>query len=204
MTFPEQYVTLWISKLKRGDEQAAQQLWQRYCQRLVQLASAKFGGAARRVADEEDMVVNAFDSLCRGVEAGRFAKLNDRDDLWQLLVMLTERKIIDQYHHERRQKRGGGSVLGESGFARNNSDESPIGLGGVSEQGLTPDSAVASIEECNRLLQLLPDETLRNVALLKLEGWKNREIATKINCVETTVERKLKGIRSVWELELNG
>ena len=74
MTFPEQSVTLWISKLKRGDEQAAQQLWQRYCERLVQLASAKFRGAARRVADEEDMVVNAFDSLCRGVEAASFAR----------------------------------------------------------------------------------------------------------------------------------
>jgi DNA-directed RNA polymerase specialized sigma24 family protein len=78
-----------------------------------------------------------------------------------------------------------------------------MGIGGISEQELSPDSAVASIEECQRLLQLLPDDTLRNVALLKLEGWKNREIAEKLRCVETTVERKLKGIRSLWERELN-
>ena len=203
MTSSEQSVTVWISQLKGGDEEAAQQIWERYCQRLVQLAAAKFRGTPRRVADEEDMVLAAFHSLYRGVEAGRFAKLNDRDDLWQLLVMITERKIIDEYNHQRRQKRGGGNVRGESVFAGSHGDESGMGIGGISEQELSPDSAVASIEECQRLLQLLPDDTLRNVALLKLEGWKNREIAKKLNCVETTVERKLKGIRSLWERELN-
>ena len=203
MTSSEQSVTVWISQLKGGDEEAAQQIWERYCQRLVQLAAAKYRGIPRRVADEEDMVLAAFNSLYRGVEAGRFAKLNDRDDLWQLLVMITERKIIDEYHHQRRQKRGGGNVRGESVFVGNRNNESGIGMGGIPGQELSPDSATASIEECQRLLQLLPDETLRNVALLKLEGWKNREIAEKLNCVETTVERKLKGIRSLWERELN-
>ena len=37
----------------------------------------------------EDVVVDAFDSLCRGVQAGRFPNLDDRDDLWQVLMLLT-------------------------------------------------------------------------------------------------------------------
>jgi len=203
MNSSEQSVTVWISHLKDGDQEAAQQIWERYCQRLVHLAASKFRGAPRRVNDEEDMVLAAFDSLYRGVEAGRFAKLDDRDDLWQLLVMITERKVIDAFHHERRQKRGGGNVRGESVFSGKQEDEPRGGIGGISGEELSPDAAVASIEECQRLLQLLPDDILREVATLKLEGWKNREIAEKLGCVETTVERKLKGIRSLWERELN-
>tara|TARA_B100000686_G_C16481638_1_gene807391 strand:+ start:159 stop:773 length:615 start_codon:yes stop_codon:yes gene_type:complete len=203
MNSPEESVTVWISQLKDGDQDAAQQIWERYCRRLVHLAASKFRGGPRRVADEDDMVVAAFDSLYRGVEAGRFAKLDDRNDLWQLLVMITERKVIDEFHRERRQKRGGGNVRGESVFVGSQDDEPRAGIGGISGEELTPDAAIASIEECQRLLQLLPDDTLREVATLKLEGWKNREIAEKIGCVEATVERKLKGIRSLWERELS-
>jgi RNA polymerase sigma factor (sigma-70 family) len=203
MNSPEESVTVWITHLKDGDQDAAQHIWERYCQRLIHLAARKFRGAPRRVSDEDDMVQAAFDSLYRGVEAGRFAKLDDRDDLWQLLVMITERKVIDSFHHERRQKRGGGNVRGESVFVGSRDDEPRAGIGGISGQEPTPDSAIASIEECQRLLQLLPDDTLREVATLKLEGWKNREIAEKIGLVEATVERKLKGIRSLWERELN-
>ena len=203
MNSPEESVTVWISQLKDGDQDAAQQIWERYCRRLVHLAASKFRGSPRRVVDEDDMVVAAFDSLYRGVEAGRFAKLDDRNDLWQLLVMITERKVIDEFHHERRQKRGGGNVRGESVFVGNQDDEPRAGIGGISGEELSPDAAIASIEECQRLLQLLPDDTLREVATLKLEGWKNREIAEKLECVEATVERKLKGIRSLWERELN-
>ena len=154
------------------------------------------------MSDEEDMVLAAFDSLYRGVAAGRFAKLNDRDDLWQLLVMITERKIIDQFHHERRQKRGGGNVRGDSAFVKRQDDQQQRGIEAVSGDDLSPDSAIASVEECQRLLHILPDNSLREVAMLKLEGWTNREIADKIGCVEATVERKLKGIRSLWEREL--
>ena len=43
-------------------------------------------------ADEEDVALSAFDSFCRGDGAGRFPRLDDRDDLWRLLLLLTARK----------------------------------------------------------------------------------------------------------------
>lgn len=58
------------------------------------------------------------------------------------------------------------------------------------------------MDECRRLLDLLPDETLQQIAAWKLAGWKNREIAEKLGCVTTTVERKLKRIRSLWSDEV--
>ena len=63
--------------------------------------------------------------------------------------------------------------------------------------------AAAVSEQCSRLLDLLDDPSLRNIALLKLEGHTNEEIATKLNCVTTTVERKLARIRSKWQPEID-
>ena len=42
------------------------------------------------------VVQNAFHSFFRGVAAGRFPQLDDRDNLWRLLVVITARKALDQ------------------------------------------------------------------------------------------------------------
>ena len=65
-------VTGWLGRLRAGDPSAAQQLWQRYFQRLVGLARQKLRDVPRRVADEEDVALSAFDSFCRNAEQGRF------------------------------------------------------------------------------------------------------------------------------------
>lgn len=87
-------ISFWINQLKAGDHAAVQKLWESFFLRLVRLARAKLHGATRREADEEDIALSAFDSFCRGAENGRFPQLSDRDDLWRLLVALTERKAI--------------------------------------------------------------------------------------------------------------
>jgi len=53
-------------------------------------------------------------------------------------------------------------------------------------------------DACHCLLEQLPDEALRQVALWKLEGYSNAEIAAKLACIERTVERKLARIRRIW------
>ena len=46
-----------------------------------------------RGTDEEDIVQNAFHSFFQGVANGRFlSQLDDRDNLWRLLVVITARK----------------------------------------------------------------------------------------------------------------
>ena len=93
-------VTAWIDQLKLGDQEAATQIWERYFEQLVTVARSKLEGAPTRAVDEEDVALLAFDSLFRGVKEKRFPNLDDRDDLWQLLLMLTERKAIDQKRRE--------------------------------------------------------------------------------------------------------
>ena len=64
-------VTHWIYGIKAGDPEAAQQLWERYFARLVRLANRELKGGNRRMADEEDVVVNVFEKFCRAAEQGR-------------------------------------------------------------------------------------------------------------------------------------
>jgi hypothetical protein len=51
------------------------------------------------------------------------------------------------------------------------------------------------------LLDLLGDKTLRQVAVWKMEGYGNHEIANKLACSLRTVARKLEAIRILWSNE---
>jgi DNA-directed RNA polymerase specialized sigma24 family protein len=134
-------ITQWISQLKAGDPLAAQHLWESYFGRLMALARKKLGGNRRAAADEEDVALSAFGSFCRGAGVGRFPLLHDRDNLWPLLVRITERKAIDQLRHEGRAKRGRGKVRGESGLeALGGSSSSEAGLARVSGRDRLPPS----------------------------------------------------------------
>jgi DNA-directed RNA polymerase specialized sigma24 family protein len=195
-------VTEWIHRAKAGDAAAVQHLWQRYFRRLVGLARKKLEGVPRRAADEEDVALNVFDSLYRGMKQGQFPKLDDRESLWGLLLVLTAREAADQVRHERRQKRGGGAVQGESAFlGAAVSGNLPAGLEGVVSREPTPAFAAQVAEELQRLLDRLNDPELRQVALWKMEGYTSEEIAAKLGRVPRTVERKLSVIRGLWSQE---
>ena len=180
-------VSCWLGQLKGGDSIAAQQLWDRYFRRLLGLARVRLQGVPKRVADEEDVAACAFASFFRGVEAGRFPRLDDRDDLWRLLVTLTARKANRLRRHEGQQKRTG---------AVEASDED---LDAIIGPEPTPAFAAEVADTCQFLLERLTGESLPAVARLKMEGWTNDEIAAQRGCSPRTVERKLELIRAKWE-----
>ncbi len=198
----EASVTQWIDALKAGDPDAAQKLWERYFRRLVGLARQKLRAAPRRAADEEDVALSAFASFCRRAEQGCFPRLHDRLDLWQLLVLLTARKASDLAQHERRQKRGGGAVLDEAALpGPGDSSSQETALEQIEAPEPTPAFAAQVAEECRRLLERLDGPELRYIALRKMEGYSNKEIAAQLGCGLRTVERRLRLIRSIWEKE---
>jgi DNA-directed RNA polymerase specialized sigma24 family protein len=194
-------VTSWIEKMKAGDQAGAQLLWERYFHRLVGLARTRLPKGHRRAADEEDVALSAFDSFCRGAEANRFPQLADRDDLWRLLITLTARKAFDQVRDEHRLKRGGGAVLGQSAL-RASAAEAEAEFERFAGREPTPESAALVAEECRRLLARLKTDELRTIAVWKMEGYTNLEIAAKLDCAPSTVERKLHRIRAQWQEEI--
>ena len=54
------------------------------------------------------------------------------------------------------------------------------------------------VEQCSQLLGCLSDDC-RQIALCKLDGFSNDEIAEKLNVAPRTIERKLASIRGAWQ-----
>lgn len=192
-------VTRWIGDLKQGGDSAAQHLWERYFQRLVQLARARLRAARRAgaIADEEDAALSAFDSFCRGAAQGRFPELADRDGLWRLLVVITLRKVTGQVGRQAAQKRGGGRLVGESALIGTAAAEGG-GLDRLAGDEPSPELAAMVVDQYRRLRDRLRSEALRQVLDLRLEGYTREEIAQRLGCAERTVKRKLDLIREAW------
>jgi len=182
-------ITSWLSKLREGDPEAAQRIWNRYFTRLVILARKKLRGQRLGIADEEDVAIGAIDTLCRNARDGRFPQLADRHDLWRLLVVITARAALHLLRDESRQKRD--PRLGSTADHAQAMIEDYVG------NEPTPQFAAQVSEECQRLLRLL-DEEQQAIAVAKLEGLTNADIARRMSRSLRTVERKLELIRSIW------
>ena len=173
--------------VKSRDEEAARKLWERYYGRLVQLARAKLRATRRAAADEEDVALSAFDSFCKAAVQGRFPHLEDRDDLWKILVTITVRKAADLAKYERRRQPRTGRLFAEAdlGMAGSRGESDVLSL--IADSGPSPEFAAAVAEECGRLLGALNDDQLRRIVLDRLAGYKDREIAARQGCTRRTV-----------------
>lgn len=191
-------VSRYLIALRRGDEEAAAALWKRYFARLAKLARSRLHDRFRRVSDEEDIALSAFDSFVRSAREGRFPDLNDRHDLWQVLVMIAARKSTAVLRRESRQKRGRGRVRGHSALLNRGAEDSRDDWWAAVGEQPTPELAATLAEDFSVLLERLNDENLRRIALWKLEGYSNQEIAHRLNRQPRTVERKLHLIRAIW------
>jgi len=183
-------VTRALDDLKAGENPntAAQKLWEHAFHKLVPMARRMLRNTPRCAGDEEDIAIAAFESLCDGAAHGDFPNLDSRDNLWRVLYTITLRKVIAQKAHEMAQKRGAGRIIDAD-------------LGAVADQGPTPEFAASMVDELRFRLNVLRDDSLRQVALLLLEGSSNEEIATRLECSARTVERKRSLIRKAWERE---
>ncbi|MEM9826691.1 MAG: ECF-type sigma factor [Planctomycetota bacterium] len=189
-------VTLWIQRLKDGEQEAVTNLWDRYFERMVRLAKRKLGNAEKRVADEEDLAATVFHALCDGAANGRFNGLRNREDLWMLLVAITGHKAVDQVRRQTSLKRGGGRVRGNSLFQK---DDALIGsFDDLIAGDPDPELLVSMDEQCQHLVGLLRDDVQKEIVRHKLAGHVNGEIAKRVGISLRSVERKLEVIRETW------
>jgi DNA-directed RNA polymerase specialized sigma24 family protein len=199
-------VTIWIGDLKNGGDSAAQKVWERYCDRLARLARQQLrnklpGGG---MGDEQDAALSAFDSFCQGVRRNAYPRLDDRDDLWRLLVVLTRRKVADLARRELAAKRGGGRIKRQddlAGSARGARASDELEGVRVPRAGVwidaepSPEELAIHAEEFGCLLDGLGDDTLRAIALAKLKGLTDEEVAERFARSRKWVQRKLTLIR---------
>jgi RNA polymerase sigma factor (sigma-70 family) len=186
-------ISVWIKQLKDGDAEAAQRLWNRYYERLINLARKKLQDSPRRASDEEDVVQSAFKSFCLRAQAGLFPDLRDRESLWPLLVVMTARKAANQRKHERRAKRGSGAVRTASDQGQDDADY----FAQIIAQEPSPEDGAVFFAELERFMDSLDDPTHRVIVLWKLEERTHVEIARHLDCSLTSVERKVRLIRQI-------
>lgn len=185
-------ITMAFAELRTGGSQAVGQLWQRYFPRLLALAKKNLVGRPQKMADADDAVQSAFMSFYERAVAGEFGDLLRRDDLWNLLGVITARKALKQARHERAAKRGGGKIVEQATLEGADGDR--LKLDELAAQLPTQEVDLS----CQELIESL-EEPLRPYAVMRLLGYLNREIAAEMNCTERKVERKLQLIRMKWE-----
>jgi RNA polymerase sigma factor (sigma-70 family) len=193
-----------LNEFKARNSEATDELIRRYWDRVLAAASARLHDANIRVVDGEDVAVSVFASLCRRAEEERFDSqdLGDRDDLWRLLSRLIRNKAIDAVRRDRAKKRGSGDVRGDSVFM-NVAGDSDVGWGAVGGLSETPLERAILVEQQARLLEALKTDVVREIVMLRLEGYEIAEIAKRVGLSDRSVKRKIALAREAW-IDLDG
>ena len=194
MSMPEGgSVSKLIKDFRSGDSEAFNALWKLYFDRLVAMATKLAASVG------EDAALSAFHSFHRRARRGDFPDLDDRGDLWVQLMTLTRQKIVDNRRRDGALKRGGGvTIVRESDLPGSDDDGAP-GFAEIVGREPDPQFAAMMTEECRRLMDALGDDTLREIAVLKMALYTHQEIADKFGRSLSWVNRKLDLIRSLWD-----
>ena len=182
---------------------AARLVWERYFRELLLLARNHLDPRIRRRVGAEDVLQSMYCSFCRRQQRGDF-DLASRDDLRKLLVTITLRKARNAAHHHRQAKRDVGREQ-DTPAVLSDSDAPAWALEQMDASEPTPAEAALLNEALERRLQRLDDPscttapTLRQIALGKLEGYTNQDLAAQYGFTVRTIERKLERIRAKWE-----
>ena len=192
-------VSDWLDSVKQGSDSAAQKIWERYVEQLVREANQRLGTLPNGCADGEDVAQEAFTSFFRGIADGRFPQLDDRDDLWQILIVLTSRRANDYQRRELAQRRGGGEVRGNSGVRLVPSDGSarPDAFDSLEALPVTPQSADELLQLIRISFPEIAHYDLQHIALDRAANYSDAEIAQRRGLSLRGVQRKLNLIRSI-------
>jgi RNA polymerase sigma-70 factor (ECF subfamily) len=177
-----------VARWRRGDQQAAQELFERYVVQLVGLARSRLSAKMAQRVDAEDVVQSAYRSFFVNVREGRY-KLHRGGDLWRLLVATMLHKLQDQVKRHKARKR---NIDAEQGFGSEDS------LYGIQPEALSaipsPLEALTLVDEVEEVMRRL-DPLQRRVLELRLEGCNLDEIAAAIERCPQTVRRTLERIK---------
>lgn len=178
--------TCWLHGVRTGDAVAAQELWNKYFASLARFAHGKLRQISRD-RDGEDIALSAMKSVLIGIQDQRFPDLTDSTGLWPLLITVTARKVANEQRRNLTKKRSVGAERSLEDW-RTIIGETP-----------TPEFSLEVTDELDRLIGVLEDESIKIIALRKLEGFTNDEIASELGVSTRTVIRKLNLIRREWE-----
>ncbi len=174
---------LLLERFRKGEQDAATQLYLRYAGRLQSLASAQTSPQLANRFDPEDVVQSVFRTFFRRVSSGLY-DVPPGEELWSLLLVLALNKIRTMSKYHRAQKRDVRKTIGAEQ------------LGDAGEPSQTGDETSLQILRfvIDDLLDNLP-ETNRSIVELRIQGHKADEIVRMTERSKRTVERVLQEFR---------
>jgi RNA polymerase sigma-70 factor (ECF subfamily) len=177
-----------ISRLHKGDKDAAAELFRHFAGRLVALARSRLSPRVRGKVDPEDVLQSVFRSFFVREAENQF-ELKDWDSLWSLLVRITLRKCGREIAASRADCR---DVRRETSLAVGD-DDSCRRWEAVARDP-TPQEAAILTETLEGLMHGL-DEGHRRILALRLQGYTILEISREVERTERTVQRVLSHVR---------
>ncbi len=181
-----------MARLQAKDDAAARQLFQRYAERLIELAQHRLRPSVRAKMDPEDVMQSVFQSFFVRREAGEFADVETWESLWKVLVTLTLRKCNRRITHFFAERRDIHREV-SPGPAVDDSREGDW-------EARVPDPTAAEASKLTETVEALMDrlgkdgcrgDRNRQILTLRLQGYDIPEISAQLNCTERTVYRVL-------------
>jgi DNA-directed RNA polymerase specialized sigma24 family protein len=176
---------------------AARWVWDYFAPRLLALVRRNLDERIRQREDEDDVLQEMYQSFCRHQQDGRYT-LNDRYEIWAMLLRLTINKVRKTAARHRAGRRNVGREQAGQALGVDASLCSQWLVDHLAGCEPTPAEMAEFNDEIASFLRMLPED-LRQIVFWKMEGYCNREIAGMIRRTERTVEMKLHRIRQRWE-----
>lgn len=172
-----------LRRFRRGEQDAATELYLRYASRLQALASSQTPSSLATRFDADDVVQSVFRTLFRRVSEGMY-DVPPGDELWQLLLVIALNKIRKLAIRHRAQKRDVSKTRGS------------VTLEKFADRHQSPDETSLCVLELviDELMYDLP-ESHRKIVQLRIEGYQASDIAAQTKRSKRTVERALHDFR---------
>jgi RNA polymerase sigma-70 factor (ECF subfamily) len=170
-----------LDRYRRGDEDAATQLYRRYAGRLCRITDQQLSANLTARVDNEDVLQSVFRSFFRRVSDGQYT-LAAGEELWKLLLVIAVNKVRSLGKHHRARKRDVRATSGSHSLP-----------------SLSGSDAGAAYQELqfvlSELLESLP-EAQQQIVQMRLEGHDINEITAQSRRARRTVERVLQDFRA--------
>lgn len=183
-----------LSRFRGGQSRAADEIFDRYVRRLIELARQRISPKLARRVDPEDVVQSAYRSFFVHARDGEFV-LRRAGDLWRLLAGIALNKLHGQIERHTAQRRDIGRE-----------EETTDASGNVIDLNVrtpepAPDEVAAVTEQLGGVMQRI-GSTERRVLEMRLQGRTIEEIADEIDRSQRTVRRLLEKVRRDMERQL--
>ena len=177
-------IDLW----RQGDQNAARQIVERYCDRMLMLARRRISERLASRVDPDDILQSVFRTFFRRLKDGQFV-FEEQDDLCKLLTRITLHKTLRQVAFHKAAKRDPNLEMGQG-------DQQREQLLAVLDREPTAEATVAFLDQLEHFLRKLDDQTKRIIEM-RLEGYTNDEIAKELGIYDRKIRRAVERVRDL-------